>query len=404
MTAKENATESHSGTAMTGNGLTIIMIISDDRRVSDLADHFRQRIMGTITVVANVDQGMQAVFEKKPSAVFIQDKMGGVTGAVVSHHIKTMLGDSSPRFILLHDSSAGQGANTSSFDAKIDLTLGGAGLVAEFEKALRTVLLVRFKDCAPMESLPVTDEKPAAPPDPPGNGAPLRENDNRQTAGSRAVAPGLPQGNGVCKPAAPSSPDELITPGYLVGLVSEAAATKKPFYVSKGLLLLLGATLLVLAASLPILHRQIAPNGLNTGSSLAWPNKTTNTGNAGVPSPSRVIKMPSSIPLDQPDRDYASTHPGWERYLADGLEFRVYREAGTIRAIQVLALGKASIGERYFQSLLKELSGAGKPRNVTKAANGGYLQERGTFDGGIEFIIYRRRMGGEIRAIVVSMT
>jgi len=118
--------------------------------------------------------------------------------------------------------------------------------------------------------------------------------------------------------------------------------------------------------------------------------------------PQRTRKLPSVVPLHAPDPAYAAAHPGWQRYQTQALEFRVFREQGAVKAIQVLARQDQPISLDFFLSLMGEIAGEESFKVQAVEARDGYYIERGTAGGAVEVVVYRKKPIGEIRGLVVA--
>lgn len=113
-------------------------------------------------------------------------------------------------------------------------------------------------------------------------------------------------------------------------------------------------------------------------------------------------RAPRFIPLGAPDAAYASAHPGWQRYIAKTMEFRVFREGGSLKAIQVISRQDKAITQELLASFLGEATGTGFYTVLSGAPMGGYFVEKGSAGKGAEVIVYRKKRGREIRALVVA--
>jgi len=117
--------------------------------------------------------------------------------------------------------------------------------------------------------------------------------------------------------------------------------------------------------------------------------------------PVPVEQLPSFVPKGGKDQGYARTHPGWERYLGDGIEYRLFREGGRLKAVQILARGGRSIPESLLSTVVRELTGSGDLVVSSRTNRGGYRREASRIDGKAEIVVYRKN--GGIRGIVVTL-
>ncbi|WP_052263263.1 hypothetical protein [Geobacter pickeringii] len=112
--------------------------------------------------------------------------------------------------------------------------------------------------------------------------------------------------------------------------------------------------------------------------------------------------LPAFIPAAHRDAAYTKTNPGWERYVAKTREFRLFRENGALRAVQIIPRGSAVLPEGVVDGALKDLTGAPSRTVLTRSVTGKYLVERGRTAGNGEFVAYRQKRGG-LRGVVISL-
>lgn len=112
--------------------------------------------------------------------------------------------------------------------------------------------------------------------------------------------------------------------------------------------------------------------------------------------------LPAGIPLNSPDPAFSTSHPGWQRYTTDKLDFRVFREGQKIRAIQVIALGEKAIENTFFSSFLRDVARGEKHSLTSAKERNGFYVEQGMAGKVAELLVYRKKPAGEIRAFVVA--
>lgn len=124
---------------------------------------------------------------------------------------------------------------------------------------------------------------------------------------------------------------------------------------------------------------------------------------AGSPGGTRLTELPDFIPRAGFDKQYSAANPGWERYKGEVTEFKVFREKGTIKAIQVIDRGGKGVPESFMKAVLRQVSK--KPAFVPAATEKkeGYEIQRGQLaDNTIRIVCYRDERGGTIRAFVLT--
>lgn len=113
-------------------------------------------------------------------------------------------------------------------------------------------------------------------------------------------------------------------------------------------------------------------------------------------------RLPAAIPLHAPDAAYASAHPGWQRYLSESLEFRVFREKDTVKAIQVFSRQEKPIPGEFFTAFIGDIVGGNLFKVQSSEEKDGYLIERGTASDSVDVVVYREKSVRAIKAFVIA--
>ena len=129
---------------------------------------------------------------------------------------------------------------------------------------------------------------------------------------------------------------------------------------------------------------------------------STRASTQAAPAAPATRQLPQFIPQVPPDPAYPASHPGWERYRSDGLEYLVYREKGSIRAVQVLSEERGAITAPFLKTCIRLSSG--NEQFVTNGTQnrGGIQVTSGTLRNGGELVIYRVIPDGEVRGFVLT--
>ena len=128
-----------------------------------------------------------------------------------------------------------------------------------------------------------------------------------------------------------------------------------------------------------------------------------NRGPNAAPGAARLTELPDFIPRSGLDKQYGAANPGWERYKGHATEFRIFREKGTIKAIQVIDRGGKGVPESFMKAVLKQVSK--NPAVILGASEKkeGYEIQRGQLaDNTIKVVYYRDAQGSTIRAFVLT--
>ena len=113
-------------------------------------------------------------------------------------------------------------------------------------------------------------------------------------------------------------------------------------------------------------------------------------------------QLPQFIPQVVAEPGYTAAHPGWDRYQADGVEYLVYREAGILKAVQVLSKERGIITEPFLKTCIRLISGQDQFATKETEVRSGIKVVTGTMQNGGELQIYRAIPDGEIRGFVMT--
>lgn len=141
-----------------------LLFISNSPRAELLRVHFQQILKIRIDVVEDFDHGLKDVFEKRPVTVCIQDQIAGVTGESVARHIRLLLGNGAPSFVLMHEGNAKARLLPGLFDHLVDLNATFDVVCENLRKALQSLLGEQWDmvysaspEPEPVQPEPVTD-------------------------------------------------------------------------------------------------------------------------------------------------------------------------------------------------------------------------------------------------------
>lgn len=113
-------------------------------------------------------------------------------------------------------------------------------------------------------------------------------------------------------------------------------------------------------------------------------------------------RLPTAIPLNSLDAAYSSSHPGWQRYVTESMEFRVFREESTVKAMQVLSRQGKPITVDFFTSFIGEIAGANSFKIQSEEEKDGYYIEKGMAGDTVDVVVYRKKPVREINAFVIA--
>jgi flagellar FliL protein len=400
-----------------------IFIISNDVRVEKLIEFFQPFFKTKIRRASDFDQGLQEVFENRPSVVFIQSTIGSVSGETVARHIKSLLGSGSPRIVFMGEEGARTGRKAAWCDDWISINDSEQKLHQDFSKLLNEYYPLDWSEVSrEMEksvsrqpdavvgsdnTIQVT-EKPAEPTsavvqavsDTSFGPVETKVITTEGTAEATAFTD-LPPATEETELPFEIFPDDS-NPYQDFSPTPDISQRKKRSSVTLrlGLLILF---LLILSGGWFLLRKmqgnrptqhQAANGAQQPGSSLHPPSQGAIT----------VRELPSFLRRDWRDGAYSVSHPGWERYLSPEYDFRLFREKNSIKAIQVIARGNGQVPDTYLASVLREF-GLPHPQSMgVPERKGGLLVQRTTILGKAELVLYKSDGDGRIKAFVLAFS
>ncbi|WP_460595008.1 hypothetical protein [Geomonas sp. Red276] len=181
--------------------------------------------------------------------------------------------------------------------------------------------------------------------------------------------------------------------------IDQSASARKPA-VSSATVALAGAVVVCLVLAAAYLWPRLQ---IGKGSAPVTPAPVQSRPAATAAAPSAPHELPAFIPKGAADASYGATHPGWERYQADGLEYLVFRDQGAIRAIQVVAKEQGTITVPLVKTWVLIATGAELPAATTVRQQGGFEVSGGLLANGAEFALYRSVPEGDLRGFVLSL-
>ena len=368
-----------------------ILVIAQDQRALEMVSRLRPRFLGTIAVAGTFDQGLQEFYEKRPAVVLVQQRMDGTNSELVANQIKSLLRDEAPRLFLLCNDSAPP--TRSAFDATVDLSQPIENLDASLLQLLSGLPGFRLRQDAAVPQ--------AAPPDAAEERQPVgvvtvSAPPSRSTPGGAQEGGAVVSGNRqtMAEARVDRARPKTTAPGYLVGIPVRPARSRSSWYLLAVLLVVATGALLLQYANRCSWWPAKAGSVLQHAADAKRPASKA---------ASRAFRLPAVVLQARPDPAYGKTHPGWERFEGDGIEFHLFREKQVLQAIQVIGYRQGVITDAFFASFVRDLCGS-RPLPPYKTAKvNGFLVESGRVDGGAEYLLYRRSASKAPSAFVVSL-
>lgn len=407
-----------------------IHVITDQERLKRIFNELADIPGVQVRISPSLDTGLAEINRQVPSLQFTQSHMSGLSGEIIVRHIKNDLKNRTTKFILLTEGQE----SCKGVHRLIDLTLSDELLAAEIRDALdhygfkKRKRAPKRKEAAP-EPAPVTAEDAddsAAEVDAPSSPAveempPLPEPQVYELppAAAHFAAPAAPlEFAAELDLLTGSAPADAPRDASPAAPRRAAAAPFRPLHwiIAVATVAAVAAVATVIINVNSLKKKEALSIKVESSRSVATPAPAVKPKKeaaavvppkALVPAPAPTVaappmaQLPSFIPRDHPDKGYAATHPGWERYMGKNTEFRVFHEKGKIRAVQAIDRRDVNIPEDFLATSLKEMAGTTKYSIEARVPNAHYLVEKGRLNADTRLVLYRRQEDSKLKAFVV---
>lgn len=421
-----------------------VLIITDIPRMTDLFERFSRDREGLV-VVNEIHRGIDELERIKPEVIILQNHLSGLSADILLKHLKSRIGRRRCRFVLISPSETLDVEISARFDGIMDPSQTDEELEATLDALTlptgqrtaapsaqtgdgkpETVQANQIFQEFPPESSAATESAQAErQPSPPLENPPeplLYEQPRRQ---KRSVISAFSQqldtrSEDLAAPQPPPEPEAAQAEHLREALhhrdellITDIEESLPPLY-RRGWVQALACTVLVAVVVTAYQHRSgkqpVKPPEATVAAIKPSPaakpqiqHSSTSTASKplAVHGTGRPKGLPAFVPGDSLDKSYGKEHPGWERYLGQANEYRLFREKnGAIRSIQVLDRSGTGIQESFYVTILKEVAGVNAMRPVSSEIKEGYEIRRGE-SGGLQVVQYRDAQGGRLRGVVV---
>jgi len=393
-----------------------VFVISSDKRIARLIEHFQPFFKSKIRSASDFDNGLKEVFENRPSVVLIQSTIGTVSGETVSRHIKSLLGSASPRIVFMGDSDGNVKKGTSWCDDWISISDSPQQLQQDFAELISRNFPEDWREIH--KEMEKTAPGPAdTAQDTHHSAVGISDNvESRQglvgtsefvtigkaeeisvpqkTGGSEADVLGLDRDSG----------EEKEFPAYQnlyddPSLASVVSPSKRRFVAR-----LLTALSLLAVAGGGIYFWLLRSGDSKPSATTSLTAKVERPASPPTNIKERIKGLPSFVHSEWRDAPYSAQHPGWERYVSPEVDFRIFREKDTIKALQGISRSNTGISEPVLVRILEQLGINGSLPKGKETLKNGFLEESIVFPGVAELVIYHEQGGAKIKAFVLEFS
>ena len=387
-----------------------VFFISSDKRVATLIEYFQPFFKSKIRCASDFDNGLKEVFENRPSVVFIQSTIGTVSGETVSRHIKSLLGSASPRIVFMGDIDSKGKKGTSWCDDWINVSDSAQQLHQDFAELFSRSFPEDWREIqnemekTASSAADTTHDARSSEEGISGYVVAQRERtghaESDVTGESEVIS--IPQKSGRSGTDILGSNSDIAEeeefPAYQnlyddPSLESVVSPPKRRLF---GMFLAAFFLLAVTGIGVYLWTSRTAtpPPRENADRTVSPPTK----------SKGGIKGLPSFVKSEWRDAPYASQHPGWERYVSPEVDFRIFREKDTIKALQGISRGRRGISEAFLAQILEQLGLNGPSPDGKEVLKNGFLVKSFVFPGVAELVTYHEPGGTEIKAFVLEFS
>lgn len=409
--------------------VNIVLLTNQERLIRLFSDSGMQHA-GKVRVANGIHEALSAISPLRQNLIFIQERLGEMSGELLAYRISAELKGKKVTIVLFGDPDTIPLSGRKPFHAVLDTALSDAELTTAILEILSTpAARTRKKKVAAKSKVsPLAVERNPAESDAPvltdtiddvvaiqGPSSfreavsSLREPspapDVSKTPFQVKLESALDEANGAS--VTPQRDSSLLSAEPFAGPLR--VSWGKPSLLSRirdrfpraKLLLILGvvfACFIVLVMF--FFFSQQKPDG-----TVAAPGTSFSKAGTEASRPFQNIPgaLPSFLPRQAADRDYGKTNPGWERYQGPVTEFRIFREKGLIRAIQIIDRSGQGISPGLLASVLIEIAGSRHYVVETTEQKGTYQVEKGSVLTGDRIIVYRKEPEQSVKAFVLDL-
>lgn len=374
-----------------------VLLISDQPRLHTIVSSACDLQEGTFRIATSLNQGLQEIGRDLPDILFLQNRLSGLSGSILVRHVRSQL-NAATRLVLFTDGGADTPRSETSGDIELDVSVSDT----ELSDAICEIIADQIAALgqAGAEEPPQTDAAAVAITYPPpvadadvdsvilstarpvsGAGTGFMNDETRHAQEPEPIDDPLPRQATILSSSPP--PIQWEKKRVKVAFAIIAAAS----------ILGSGAFLLVRQSAQPI------PTAAPSSSKAAV--RPTPPPPMAAPMGAPSAPLPSFIPVQARDAGYSAANPGWERYTSSAREYKIFREQGAMKALQVLDRRNAGIDPAFFTSVLQNLAKVSDYRLESRETKGEFLMKRGRLTPTSHVILYKSRSDKTLHAFVI---
>ncbi len=380
-----------------------ILLISDQPRLHSILNRVGTLPDGTVRIATGLSHGLMEIGSRAPDLLFLQNRLSGLSGSILVRHVRSESGSSSIKIILFTDSTEESGESTA------DIELSVAVSDNELSDAIIEIIGDQLGDHDLHPGIQSTATKLDS-----DQISPATTALSTGLGDTVSISTGAPQSeqtvNASLGTAHPPTAKQELKDDNIPRQATILNSSPPPIQWEKKRLMIALSVILFLSVSgllfavftgkpSPAVPRTVAPAPKTRLEAVQKPATThpTATGQGSTP----VYPLPKFIPPGNHDPRYASSNPGWERYTTASKEFKIYRDAGSIKALQVIDRRSSGIAPSFFSSALQEMAKVRDYRLESRELKEEFLVKKGKLSSTAQIILYKNRADTVLHAFVI---
>ncbi len=433
--------------------MTELLLITDIPRLRKVFSRMAEEPDMRLRVSTSLENGAQEIIAEKPAFIFVQTHLSGFSPEILLMHLKKQLGKKRSRFILLSTKEQTNEEVLKLYQGHIDTSLDDNQLFEAIKDILNNephqAKTDRINPAQPADelhnvftSIPIINESKESGQTEPAS--PEMQIQKIPTAENTANDNSLEEQGIIYSRRSPlsvyseftSSFDSAVSnmpsnepenkSGHWSELQENAtdieAAQTRPRWVT---LLFWALPVLAIVVAVTMLQQYISqpktvdiapaspvavPDNKTTPAVVVPAEKAINAPPVPAPAPvpikeaapNRLTKLPDFVPAGKLDSSYGKTNPGWELYKGSKKDFKVFREGGGIKAIQVIDREGKGMSNQFMFDILKQIVKSPKFTVELTEKKDGYEIRRGRLTEDLTMVQYVDTESSKMRAFVVT--
>ena len=433
--------------------MTELLLITDIPRLRKVFSRMAEEPDMRLRVSTSLENGAQEIIAEKPAFIFVQTHLSGFSPEILLMHLKKQLGKKRSRFILLSTKEQTNEEVLKQYHGHIDTSLDDNQLFDAIKGILENephhTKIDHTNMTQPADELQnVFTTKPII--------HEIKGSDQTEQAASEMQIQKIPPAENATSDTSleeqgviysrrsplsvysefTSSFDSAVSSmpsnepehksGHWSDLQDDAtdieAVQTRPRWAT---LLIWALPVLAIVVAVTMFQQYISqpktvdiapalpaavPNKETTPAVVAPAEKIINAQPAPVPvpvpikeaAPNRLTTLPDFVPAGKLDSSFGKTNPGWELYKGSKKDFKVFRDASGIKAIQVIDREGKGMSNQFMFDILKQIVKAPKFTVELTEKKDGYEIRRGRLTDDLTMVQYVDTESSKLRAFVVT--